>query len=352
MTPSHADGATRLLVLDEEQRMLADAARDLLAAEAPVSRARALRDAGEVWDASLWTHLTDLGWAGLMVPESHGGMGLGLPEAVAFMEAVGAHLAATPMVSALMVGPLAPHLGTAAGTRVSLAWQEDARTPRPATLETRYAEGRVTGRKVLVLDGTHAERFVVSARDSAGTAVLVAVDAADTHLEPLTRVDHRDAAHVVCSDAPAELLSGGLPELEAAVDRGTVALAAELLGLSEAARTRTLDYLRTREQFGRPIGSFQALQHRAVDAFIATELARSGVLAAAFEPSPRATSLAKAQATDAAQRVAEEGVQMHGGIGMTDEHDVGLYLKRIWVAAMSHGDASWHRSRWARLGGY
>ena len=350
MTPT--EGARPLLVLDEDQKLLVDAARELLQAEAPVSRARALRDAGDTTDAALWSHLTDQGWAGVLVPEDHGGLGLGLAEAAALMEVVGRHLAATPMVSAIMVGPLAPQLGVADGARVSLAWQEVARRPNPNHVTAQWSNGRVTGTKVMVLDGCHADRFVVSARDDSGDVVLVVVEACDARVEPRVRADHRDVARVHFDGASGERLAGSPSDLAAAIDRGTVALSAELLGLAHAMLDLTLDYLRTREQFGRPLGAFQALQHRAVDAFIAVELARSGVLAAAFEPSPLHTSLAKAQASQAATSVADEAIQMHGGIGMTDEHDIGLYYKRAFVAATSHGDVSWHRQRWAGLRGY
>ncbi len=350
--PPSAGGSSRLLVLDEDQRSLVESAREFLAAEAPVARFRALRDKGEVLDTDLWAELVELGWAGLLVPEDQGGLGLGLPEAVSFMELLGQHLCAVPMVSALMVGPLAPELGVATGRRVSLAWQEGPRQLDCTLVHTRFREGRVYGEKALVLDGSRAEEFVVSAVDEHGQLVLVAVSAADATVVPLQRTDHRDASNVRMDGAAGRKLSAGASELQAAIDRGTIALSAELLGITSAALDLTLDYLRTREQFGRPLGAFQALQHRAVDAFIATELARSAVLAAAFEPSPAHTCLAKAQASTAAELVVEEGVQMHGGIGMTDEHDMGLYLKRAFVLSATHGSASWHRQRWASLHGY
>ena len=350
MTTNH--GARPLLVLDEDQRMLVDAAQELIATEAPVSRARSVRDAGAVIDDALWKHLIELGWAGVLVPEEHGGLGLGLPEAMAFMEVAGRYLAATPMLSALMVGPLAPQLGTADGTRVALAWQEHPRQPDPARVETRWDGATVTGTKVLVLDGAQAEVLIVSARDPKGTLVLLSVDAAQADITPLRRADHRDAARVRFDHVPGRPLPGTADDLVAAIDRGTLALSAELLGLAGAMLDRTLDYLRTRTQFGRPLGAFQALQHRAVDAFIGVELTRSAMLAASFEPSSLHTSLAKAQAATAAARIAEESIQLHGGIGMTDEHDLGMFFKRTFVAIASHGDARWHRRRWASLRGY
>lgn len=345
-------GARRLLVLDEDQRMLLDAAKDLLAQEAPVSQARGLRDDGEVFDASLWQHLVDQGWAGLMVPEDHDGLGMGLPVAVGLMEAIGSQIAATPMVSAIMVGPLAPQLGIADGRRVSLAWQEDLRRPDPAQVSARWAGGKLNGNKSLVLDGTHAEGFVVSALDEDGKICLVYVSAEAAEVHGLARIDHRDVANVVFQECDAVSVPGGVAELIQAVDRGTIALSAELLGLGSALFERTLDYLRTREQFGRPLGSFQALKHRAVDVFVGLELSRSAVLGGAFDPCPLGASLAKAQASEAVQQAAREGIQMHGGIGMTDEHDAGLYVKRIWCAASLHGDTTWHRQRWASLREY
>jgi len=222
-----------------------------------------------------------------------------------------------------------------------------------------------------VLDGAGADAFLVVAR-SAGEEgdpegidlFLVEPGAAGLGVEAQHRVDARNAALLRLEDVSvgAEARVGaagkGAELLEQVVDRATVGLCAEMLGSMSEAFERTLDYLKARQQFGVPIGSFQALKHRAAEIFIEIELCRSAVMGAARAvdadaPDARQlVSLAKARCSDAFVLVGNESVQMHGGIGMTDEHDIGFYLKRARVAATTFGDAAWHRERWARLGGY
>lgn len=341
-----------MLVLDDELSLLAESAAEVLSTEAPVSRARATRDDGQVADLALWASLSELGWAGASVAESAGGLGLGLPAAAVLCEALGRRLCPVPMLSAVMVGAVdRGSLGVAVGARVALAWQEDARRPEAGRCETRAHGARVRGEKCWVLDAQHAESFVVSARVD-GAVRLGLVSAQHARVTALDTFDHRDVGHVAFDDAPVRWLDGGLELLEEALTWGTVALSAELLGVACAVLDRTNDYLGQREQFGQPIGAFQALQHKAVDAFILTELARSAVWGAAFEPGPASASLAKAAASRAAVSVAKTAIQLHGGIGMTDEHDAGLFLKRAWSGAQLLGSAAWHRDRWASLHGY
>jgi acyl-CoA dehydrogenase len=241
---------------------------------------------------------------------------------------------------------------------------------RVATRAERTDAGfRITGEKVHVIDGTAAHAFVVAARsagrDGEGVSLfLVPADAEGVEVERLRRVDSRGAASVrlravsVGRDALVGPEAGGAALLEEVVDVATVGLCAEMLGSAAEAFDRTLRYLKDRTQFGVPIGSFQALKHRAANVFIELELLRSAVMAAARaldEGSPEArplVSLAKARASETAVLVANEAVQMHGGIGMTDEHEIGFYLKRARVADCSFGDAAYHRDRWARLLGY
>ncbi len=356
-----ADLGTGLLVLDEEQELLAQAARELVEGEAPLARFRALRDAGDVFDRPLWQHLTALGWPAVAIPEDRGGLGLGLAGAVVLLEALGRTLAPTPLVSCLMAGVLESDTGGGTegdtgggipdGAVVALAWQEDPRTLDPGRVTARWQAGRLTGRKLAVLDATAADRFLVSALD--GDRVrLFSVAAADVDVQPLRRIDHRDAGHVVLDGAPATPLDAGLDALRLALDHGTVGLCAEMLGGAASALDLTLAWLHQREQFGKPIGSFQVLKHRAVDCFIAVEQARSAVMAAARNPSPALVSLAKARCGESFLHVAREAIQLHGGIGMTDEHDIGFFLKRAAVAEQTLGDQAWHRDRWARLHGY
>lgn len=337
------------LVFTEDQELLAESAKEVLEAEAPISRFREVRDSGAVQDERLWRKLTELGWPAIPFPEEQGGLGWGLAELAIVQEALGRGLALTPMLSVLLAGVLDPEAGAAEGAVVALAWQE-GRAFDPAQVQARF-DGTLTGFKRDVLDARAASSFVVSARDGDGIA-LFRVAASDAQVTALDRLDGRDCGHVAFEGASATRLQGGLAELQAALDSATVALAAEMLGGASAAFAMTLGYLKERVQFDVPIGSFQALQHRAVDCYTQLALARSVVVAAARDPSPRLASLVKARCSDTYLHIAKEAVQLHGGIGMTDEHDIGFHLKRAWVAGQTLGTADWHRDRWARLGGY
>jgi alkylation response protein AidB-like acyl-CoA dehydrogenase len=258
---------------------------------------------------------------------------------------------------------------------LALASEERGGRYDPFALATRAestGEGfRISGEKVQVIDGAAARAIVVVARTAGGererdgiSLFLVPADASGVEVERQRRVDSRGAAIVrlrgvqVGRDALVGPEGGGAALLEEVVDVATAGLCAEMLGSSAEAFDRTLGYLKDRMQFGVPIGSFQALKHRAANLFIELELVRSAVMAAARaldEGSPDAralVSLAKARASETAVLVANEAVQMHGGIGMTDEHDIGFYFKRARVAECSFGDAAYHRDRWARLLGY
>jgi alkylation response protein AidB-like acyl-CoA dehydrogenase len=339
-----------MLILTEDQVLLQESAEQVVAAEAPVSRFRELRDAGLTQDAKLWAQLTDMGFPAIPFAEDDGGMGWGLPEVAVVMESLGRTLALTPMGSVLLGGLLDPESGAAGGAVVALAWQESGSLDRSAA-KARFTEGRLQGVKRHVLDGGAASTFIVTARDGDELA-LFRVAAEHARVQPLHRADSRDAAHVHFEAAPAVRIEAGGAELERSVEWATVALAAEMLGGAQAAMAMTLGYLKERVQFDRPIGSFQALQHRAVDMYTAVELARACVLAAARDPQPALVSLAKARANDTYLKVAREAIQLHGGIGMTDEHDVGFHLKRALVAAGTLGTSAWHRDRWARIAGY
>ena len=230
---------------------------------------------------------------------------------------------------------------------------------------------RISGEKVQVLDGGVADALVVSARtggderDRDGiTLFLIPRTSTGLTVQRQHRVDSRNAALItldgvrVGKDAIVGEPGQGAALLERVVDSATVGLCAEMLGAMSEAFDRTLEYLKTRDQFGVPIGSFQALKHRAAEMFIDIELCRSSVMAAARSidagdaEAALLVSLAKARCSDAAIHVANEAIQMHGGIGMTDEHDIGFYLKRARVAEMTFGDSDYHRDRWARLSGY
>ena len=378
------------LVLTEDQELLAKTVADFAEDRSPVSRVRALRDNGDPdgFSRSLWREMAELGWVGIPFPESVGGADLGLAELALVLEGLGRKLAPEPFLSGVLLGGQALLLGGSPAQQekwlpklvegewwVTLAYQERSSRYDLRTVATRAeaagAGWRLNGEKIQVLDAHSADLIVVAARtageerDAAGiTLFAIPRDAAGLRLEPQRRVDSRSAA-LVCLDgvaASADDVIGTEGEggdlLERVVDRATVGLCAEMLGAMSEAFERTLTYLKQREQFGVPIGSFQALKHRAAEQFIEIELCRSAVMAAARavdagqNDAPKLVSLAKARCSDTAILVANESVQMHGGIGMSDEHEIGFYLKRARAAELTFGDAAFHRDRWARLSGY
>jgi alkylation response protein AidB-like acyl-CoA dehydrogenase len=378
------------LVLSEDQELIGKTAADFVAQRSPVARFRALRDAkdGKGYTPPLWKEMADLGWLGIPFPESVGGAGLGLADLAVVLEALGRTLAPEPFVATLLLAGRAIAQagseaqqqqwlpGVVAGERVlAFAYQEAKGRFDLHRVETKAEKAgagyRITGEKVAVLDAGNAEAFVVAARTSGGagdaegiTLFLVPKGASGLEIVPQVRIDHRNAGIVKLAGvevSPADVLGkvgGGGAILEATVDYATAGLCAEMLGAMAHAFAITVEHLKTREQFGVPIGSFQALKHRAANCFIEIELARSCVLAAVRAvdtgdaEAPRLVSLAKARCSDAFVLVANEGVQMFGGVGMTDEYDIGLYMKRARVAELTFGDAAYHRDRWAKLGKY
>ena len=258
---------------------------------------------------------------------------------------------------------------------LALAQQEARSRFEPHHVTTRAerdgAGWRLRGEKIQVLDAPSANALVVVARSAGGddapdglTLFLVLAGAPGLSVERQTRIDHRSCGLVRLDGVTvgAEAVIGrpgeGLPVLEQALERATAGLCAEMLGGMSQAFEMTLQHLKSRVQFGVPIGSFQALKHRAARLFIEIELARSAVMAATRAldageaEAAKAVSLAKARCSDAFVAVTNEAVQMFGGVGMTDEYDIGFYLKRARVAELTLGDAAWHRERWARLEGY
>jgi alkylation response protein AidB-like acyl-CoA dehydrogenase len=378
------------LVLDEDQELIAKTASDFVREKSPVARMRALRDAGDAGDATgfsraLWTEMAELGWVGLAFPDNLGGAGLGFAELAIVLEELGRTLAPEPFLGTVLLGGQALLLGgsdaqqqqwlprlCAGDAIVSLAHQEAKSRYDVHHVETRAqktsAGWKLTGQKVQVLDGHVADALLIPARssgavaDAAGISLfLVTKGAAGLATARQARVDSRGAALVKLDGVVGELVGaeGEAGELLARViDRATVGLCAEMLGGMQQALALTLEHLKTRRQFDVPIGSFQALKHRAADVFIEIELAKSVVMAAARaidESSPelaKLASLAKAKCSDAYVLAANEGVQMFGGVGMTDEYDIGLYLKRARAAELTFGDSAFHRARWASLGGY
>ncbi len=309
-------------------------------------RVRAVRFTASGFDRAVWADICAMGWPGLLVAEEHGGAGLGLPEYVALAEALGAALTPEPLVGVVTAAAVlrgAPLADVIEGRKIILpAWQERANSLDPCGATT-VSGGRANGRKMFIPAAAGADAFLVSGRDG-----LALVDAGASGVA-LVCERTQDGGHfgtLTLADAPCTPVAG---ELGPALEEATLATAAMLLGVADRAFAITLDYLKTRQQFGRAIGSFQVLQHRAADLKIQVALIRASVEAAAANPTPSAISQAKARAAEGASLVARQAIQLHGGIGYTDEADIGLFLRRVMVLANLHGSASVHRARYAAL---
>ncbi|HQX79482.1 MAG TPA: acyl-CoA dehydrogenase [Steroidobacteraceae bacterium] len=374
------------LLLDDEQRMLRDSARDFLTKRSPVAAMRALRDRRDErgYDPQLWRDIADLGWPAAALPEAYGGLGVGYKGLGAVFEQVGRTLAATPLLtSAVLGGGLLAEAGSevqrkhwlpkiATGEALfALALEEAPRhdPSRVALRAVREADGwRLDGVKQFVLDGHVADRLIVVARsagapgEQAGLSFfLVEPATAGVKVERTRLVDSRNAARVHFESVPLgnEALIGtpdtAFAALDRVLDRARACVAAELLGVITEAFERTVAYLKERVQFDVPIGSFQALQHRVARLHVDIELLRSCVAAALTagdageEGAATLASLAKGRAADLSEKALNEAVQMHGGIGVTDELEIGLFLKRARVLQQTFGDGSYHRDRYAKL---
>ncbi|MBI2802364.1 MAG: acyl-CoA dehydrogenase family protein [Gammaproteobacteria bacterium] len=377
------------LVLNEEQRMLQRSAQEFFSARQPLKALRTLRDNQDAtgFDRELWRAMAELGWAGILIPEAYGGAAFGYQGLGLILEEAGRSLAASPLIStALLGGPLILSAGSeaqkhawlgavAAGERVvALALDERSRHA-PTSIATRaksQGSGYVLkGSKVMVLDGHVADQLLVVARtsgadDAAQGLTIFVVDATARGITRtrLTLVDSRNAANVafdnveVAATAVLGMPDSGYAALAPVLDGARVGLAAEMLGSGLEAFERTLNYLKLRVQFGVPIGSFQALKHRAALMYCEIELTRSVVLEAltALDEQrgdvPQLASLAKAKACEMLELVSSEAIQLFGGIGMTDEEEIGFFIKRARVAQQTFGDAVFHRDRYATSMGF
>jgi acyl-CoA dehydrogenase len=381
-----------MLILDDTQTLLKTSAADFLAARSPVKAFRALRDAGlpEGLDHALWQEMASLGWPGALVPECWGGSAIGYKGMGQILEEAGRVLLASPLLSSSVVATsLFLQAGSAAQketwlpllargeVRVALAFDEHARHAPDVCQTHAKLQGHgyvLHGAKCFVPDAVGADLLLVVAslppdmnveEAGAGPGIfLVPANTAGLDCKTLRMVDSRNAARVelrgVELPASARLGEGGPVQqaLSFGLDAGRIGLAAEMLGNAQEAFDRTLRYLKLREQFGVAIGSFQALKHRAATLYCELELTRSAALAAlgaldcAREEVPALASLAKAKACEVIELMSNEAIQMHGGIGMTDAEEIGLFLKRARVAQQIYGDASFHRARYATLMGY
>jgi len=366
------------LTYTEDQQMLAETIGRFGSENSPVGRVRELRDASDSvgFSRALWKQLAELGFVGLTLPERFGGAEMAFADLCIILEHAGRTLMPEPFLSTLLLGAQtlveggneeqqsAWLPGVCSGDKLlAVAYQEAGSRYDLGRIEasaTRTADGySLSGTKIQVLDGHVADALIVSANtDDGATLFLVESGAAGLKITPQTRIDGRNAALValdgvsVREGAVVGQLGDGLAVLDAVVDRATVGLCAEMVGAASQAFDDTLNYLKERVQFDRPIGSFQALQHRAARLFVELSLARAATMAAARDVTRASASLAKVKAGDAFVHITNEAVQMHGGVGMTDEYDIGFYMKRARACAATFGDSAYHRDRWATLKGY
>ena len=377
------------LVLNEEQSMLRDSARGLISDKAPVSHLRQLRDSRDAtgFSRDLWRAFAEMGFAGLLVPENFGGSGLGCVEAGVVMEEIGRTLMPSPFLATAVLAASAVSRGGSAAQQsahlpkiadgsllAALAIDEGAKhRPLQTSMQAvRAGNGfKLNGAKAFVVDGHTADLLIVAAR-SAGAAgerdgltlFLVDPKANGVAVERTAMVDAHNAARIVFSNVEvnADGVLGEVDQghrlLEGVLNIGRGAVASEMVGLSEEVFGRTVGYLKERKQFGKSIGEFQALQHRAAQLYIEIEITRAAVLKALqtldgdFENAAAAVAVAKARAGSTATLAVQEGVQMHGGMGMTDQFDIGLFMKRARVCQELFGDSNFHAAQLAKMKSY
>ena len=383
-----------MAALTEEQSMLKDQATAWVRDQSPVQKFREMRDRGEAqaFTPATWEAMVEMGWTGILIPETYGGSDLGFLTFGVVLEQLGRQLTASPLFASALVGASAVMLGGSESQKqkllpavvkgseiLTLAADEGPRhAPAAIGLKAQKQGGgfTLTGTKTFVVEGMAATTFIVAARTSdkpesgkSGsvnglTLFLVPADAAGITRTRLATVDSRGYANVVfdgvevSADAVLGAVERGGPLLEQVLDHARAGLSAEMLGTAAQAFDMTLDYLKTREQFGRVIGSFQALGHRAAMLFTSMELARSCSEAAlqgidaGRDDVPELCSLAKCRVGDFLHEMSNQLIQIHGGIGMTDEFDAGFYLKRARVLESLYGNQAFHRDRYARLLGF
>ena len=377
------------LILNEEQQMFCVSAKDFAANRTPVNHFRSLRDNNDPlnWDKDVWKEMVDLGWAGILIPQEFGGSDFGLAGISVIMQEVGKTLTPSPLFATAVMGASAintfgtqeqkaeylPKIAAGNITTAIAIDEESHHAPFNSMAQAELVgdEWVLNGKKKFVVDGASADILIILARtsgikgDKAGLTLFI-VDASHTGVEIIKTdmADCRNYANIVLDNVTiskdallGDQESGG-EAIDKILDEGRIALSAEMLGNSEAAFEMTLNYLKERKQFGVLIGTFQALQHRAAEMFCEIELTKSAVMAAmqgADENNndlQRMASLAKSIAGETLYLVSNESVQMHGGIGVTDEYDIGFYMKRARVAEVIFGGANFHQERYANLSNF
>lgn len=373
------------LVLTEEQTMLKSSARTYLKERAPVAALRKLRDdKSELgFDPSVWKDMTEMGWTAMTIPEIYGGLDFGFTGLGQILEETGKTLTASPLVSTVLIGATLINkagneaqkqqlLPAIANGQLLIGFaSEETSTHRPHIINTSYISSdqgyTISGKKVGVLDGHVANMLIVSAKkdgDSGISLFLVDPNAEGVAVERTIMMDSRNAATITLANvrvSKGNLIGAegeGSAALESTMDIARIGLAAEMLGTMQEAFDRTVAYLKERQQFGVPIGIFQGLQHRAAQMYCEIENCRSIVLAALQAIDGNAknvaalASLAKAKLGETIKLVTNEAIQMYGGIGMTDDEEIGFFIKRARVAQQTLGDYNYHLDRFARMNGY
>ena len=376
------------LLLNDDEVMMRDMAQGFFADKAPVKALRELRDNRDEtgFDRALWSNMAEMGFAGIVVPEEHGGVDMGYLAAGLVAEQMGRNLTASPFLSTAILAATALKHGSdeqkaawlpkiASGEAViSLALDEGVKHNPRGTATTAEPSGngfKLNGSKAMVVDGHVSDVMIVAARtsgeegDAEGISLfLVDPKSKGVSTERTIMVDSRNAARIdlddveVAGDALLGTLDGGMAVLDSVLSAGRGIAAAELLGAGAQAFEDTVAYIKERKQFGMIIGEFQALQHRSSHLYSELELCRSavlGALTALDSNDPKAAlycAMAKAKLGSVAKLVSQEGVQMHGGVGMTDEYDIGLFMKRIRVLQELMGDAHYHMNEFAEANAY
>ena len=377
------------LILTEEEQFLKDTAKNFAEERSPITHFRALRDNSDpiLWDKDMWSEMSKLGWPGIMIPEEYGGSNFGLSGICVVLQECAKTLTPSPLFASGVLGAYAINkYGTkeqkekylpliASGElTTSIAVDESSHhNPYDSMLIAKKSSDEyvLSGKKTFVIDGTSSDLIIVLARTSGekGDSTGLTVFIVDSNADGIDRIklemaDSRNYANIIFDNVKissknilGDIEAGG-EAIDDVLDIGRIAMSAEMLGNSEAAFDTTLDYLKQRKQFGVLIGSFQALQHRAAEMFCEIELTKSSVIAAmraADERSndvQRLSSLAKTVAGETLHLVSNEAIQMHGGIGVTDEYDIGFFLKRARVAEQIFGSAKFHTERYANLSGF
>ena len=377
------------LILNEEQQSLKDIAREFLQSNAPVTHFREIRDTQNElgYDESLWMEMVNLGWSGILIPEEYGGFDFGMVGMGSILEEAGKTLTPSPLFSTGVLGASLLTLGgndsqkqaylpqIVDGTLTTALALEESNRHSPYSIDTQAKKNGdqfiISGCKNFVIDGHSSNLLIVAARtegsvnDESGiTLFLVNSDNQGVEITKTSMVDSRNAANIKFSDVTVSsdnILgeeNNGASLLEVVLDRAQIAISAEMLGNASQAFNLTLEYLKERKQFGAVIGTFQALQHRAAEMYSELELTKSSVIAAcnAVDENSndlrRMASLAKFKSGETNHLITNEAVQMHGGVGVTDEYDVGLFMKRARVTEQIFGNSEYHIDRYATLSDY